>query len=208
MGVSKRVACGGALVAMTMAILASTAMGESISLCKVNEDPCAAGNQLSSVHLVAGTTVLKTSLLTVLCLSSLALITNGIFGPTLATNPIHYVTQTLTFSNCGSNAAHNNCTMQNLSTIGLVDVQKTAANLGIAEALRAEVLINCSGFVHCVYGGSMGGIAVEGAEHKGISNGMFTFNELSIPKISGTLCPSSASLTALYEPTQEVYVSS
>jgi len=202
------IACG-ALVAM--AILASTAMGEGISLCKVNEDPCAEKNQVSSVHLVAGTIVLKTSILTVLCLSALAVIDNGVFGPTLVSGsfPIHYVTQSLTFSNCGSNAAHNNCAVQNLSTIGLVDLSKTAANLGSASALRAEVLVNCSGFLHCVYGSTVGPILVEGSGHNGaFGNGMFTFTELSIPKVSGFLCPATSNLTALFEPLEDIFVSS
>jgi hypothetical protein len=214
MRLSKIVICG-VLAAVTMAILASAAMAEGTSLCKVKEDPCAAGDQVFWVHLVSGTVVVETSLMTVLCLSALAVIGNGGFGETLVSGgfPIHYVTQEFTFSNCGTNATHDNCSMKNLSTIGLVDLKKTAANLGSAEALRAEFLVSCTVMgipVDCVFGSNMGPIAVEGAGHTGFSgNGMFTFSKVPVPKLGGgILCPEKASLTALFEPLEKIYVSS
>lgn len=189
-----------------MALVASSAMATgSTSMCKVNETPCAAGNQVKSLHMVAGTSVLKTSILTVLCLSSLAQVPiTTTLGNPLKTGAL----TSLTWENCGSNAAHNNCTVTNLK-LPTFDVLRTAAGLGEATALGAEVLVLCGESLHCVYGGAaVTGFKVEGALHTaGAGHGMFTASELKVPKVSGFLCPAESKWTALYEPLEHVFLS-
>jgi hypothetical protein len=53
-----------------MAFVAASSASAATALCKVNETKCAEANLAKPVHFTDGTTVLKTSILTVLCLSS------------------------------------------------------------------------------------------------------------------------------------------
>jgi hypothetical protein len=175
------------------------------SLCKTHEDPCAAGNRATGVHMVAvGDTVLKTNVATVLCLGSLASgnTENGGLG-----SPLGITMTAITWTSCGTTAAHNNCDV--LTTkLGLFDALTTSLNLGTATALGTEVLVECDLAIdlHCVYGGTVTGFKVEGAGHTaGAGNGMFTATELSVPKTGGFFCPNTSLWTALYEPLEKLY---
>ncbi len=212
-----------AAVAAMAFVGASSAMATGhTALCKTHEDPCAEANLVKNIHMQAGTTILKTSLATVLCLKSsavahaehgglsLLLVIEHPSGEKLTIiDPLGFQVLTLTWENCGTNAAHNNCTVTNLK-LPLIDLLKTALNLGTATVLGAEVLVNCVGILHCVYGGKeITGFNVEGALHTaGAGHGMFTANELSVPNVGGLLCPSTSKWTALYEPLEHIFGSS
>jgi hypothetical protein len=192
-----------AAVAAMAFVGASSAMGENTAICKVHEEPCASGNIAQTVHMVAGTTILETDLTTVLCLGALGVGTTEGLGA-----PAGYTITSLTWSNCGTTSAHNNCTVTTLQN-GLLDVLKTALNLGTAAALGTEVLVECNillGF-HCIYGGGeVKGFKVEGALHTaGAGHGMFTAKELLVPKVGGLICPKESFWTALFEPLEHIY---
>lgn len=208
MRIVKFISVGVALLAgLGMSGLVSVAAGEGTALCKTHEDPCESTNLVKELHAVAGTTILKTSILTVLCLSSLANV--KVEAPYLAegTNPLGATFSELTWANCGSNKAHNNCSVTNLK-LPLLDVTRTVLNLGTVNALNAEILILCGESIHCIYGGAEAkGFTITGALHTAeAGHGMLSASELSVPKVGGFLCPSESKWTALYEPLEHVYV--
>jgi hypothetical protein len=199
----------------SMALLgASSAMAEgNTALCTVHQDPCLDANLVSGVHMVAGITTLQTSVAKVLCLSSLAqgtVETDATTGKRLSASgkPLGVNVTALTWSNCGTNAAHNNCTVNTLKG-GLIDLLRTALNLGTATILGSEVLVECNiGFtLHCVYGGEVAGFGVEGAGHNGglAGNGMFNANALEVQRLKGLFCPEESKWTALYESLTALY---
>ncbi len=196
----------GLTVVAAMAFLgaSSASANQSTALCKVHQEPCAANNLATSVHMVAGITSLKTSIATVLCLSSLVQGTPEPLGKPQGVT----LTQVL-WNNCGTNAAHNNCTVTTLKP-GLIDVLKTALNLGTAEALNTQVLVFCDLFIdlHCVYGGaSVKGFSVEGALHTAAAgHGRFIAKELEVPNVSGAFCPEKSFWTASYEGLEHQYI--
>jgi len=188
---------------------ASSAMATfNTTLCTEESESltCPAGKLVELFDMLAGTTVLKTSLLTVLCLHSKVKVENETPGLLAeAPLPLHLkveggLKEGLTWENCGSNEKHDNCTVENVK-LPLFDVLKTGQDLGTAVALGAEVHVSCSG-LNCVYGGAeVKGFSVESAEHTaGAESGMFTANELVVPKVSGFLCPKESFWTALYKP--------
>jgi hypothetical protein len=184
-----------------MALLGtSSATAGNTALCIIHESPCAVPNRVSSVHFVSSTTTLLTSLVNILCLSSLFSGTteNGGLG-----NPLGITVNSLTFSNCGTTAAHNNCTKTVLKP-GLIDILRTALQLGTATWLGLEVLVECliSGGItlHCVYGGAaVTGFVVEGALHAGGGGHGKITGSLTLPKVSGLLCPATDIWDIVYE---------
>jgi hypothetical protein len=194
-----------AVVAMALVGATSASAKENTQLCKVHQEPCAAGNAPTSVHFVAGTTVLKTSIITVLCLASLVVATPLGLG-TAPTPQVLHNTE-ITWSNCGTNPAHNNCTVTTLAP-GLVDLLKTALNLGTATVLGAEVKVVCGEILNCTYGGAeVTGFTSEGALHTaGAGHGMLTASELTVPVVGGLLCPATSKWNALYEPLEHLYI--
>jgi len=187
---------------------ASSAAALPTSLCKEASESleCPAGQRAHEFTMAAGTTVLKTSLLTVLCLGS-----KGTGVVTSANNlgtPLQVEVTSLAWESCGSNAEHTNCTVENVA-LPTFDVLKTEADLGEATALGASVHVTCSG-LNCYYGGAaVGPFVVESSGHtEGSGKGMFTASELSVPKVKGFLCPKESFWTALYEPTEALWLRS
>ncbi len=193
-----------AVAAMALVGASSAMASESTALCKVNEEVCASGNQVKAIHMVTvGEPLLHTNILDVRCLSSLAQATVGALG-TAPTAQVATVTS-LTWTGCGQgeNKTHN-CEVTTLKN-PTFDVLRTAPNKGTAIALNAEVLVLCSGFLHCVYGGKeVKPFTIEGSSATA-GNGMFTATKLSIPVVSGFLCPSTSEWTALYEPLEKIF---
>jgi hypothetical protein len=190
-----------------MSLVGTTAVwaSENTQLCKVHQEPCAAGSAPTSVHFVAGTNVLKTSIVTILCLASLAVATP--LG--LGTAPNHQILHNteIAWSNCGTNVAHNNCTVTTLAP-GLLDLLKTTLNLGTAIVLGAEVKMVCGEILSCIYGGAeVTGFTSQGALHPvGAGHGMLTASELTVPVVGGLLCPATSKWNALYEPLEHLYI--
>jgi hypothetical protein len=176
-------------------------------LCNVNEDPCSVANQTSAVHFVSvgePTLVTASPALTIKCLSSLAAGTTEALG-----NPTGITLTALTWTGCYlAPFVSHNCTVTTL-VLGLIDVLKTAANLGTAKALNTEVRVVCGGSINCIFGGAeTTGLTVEGALHAaGTGHGRLKAPSIAVGHLSG-LCPSTATWTADYESLTHVFVSS
>jgi hypothetical protein len=180
-----------ALAVMAFAQVAP-AMATNTQLCKVHQEPCG-GNAVTAVHLIAGTSIFQTSIGTVLCLSTLIV---GKAGALAA--PQKITVTTLTIEKCGTDKDHSNCKLTNLA-LPVIDVLKTALNLGTTTWLGWEVLLSCPG-MHCVYGGpEVAGFTFQGALHTEAGHGRLIATTLSIPKVEGFLCPAESKLTVAYE---------
>lgn len=206
-----------AAVAAMAFLGASSASATSSALCVLHEEPCLTKHQLelakaenpkenviSSVHMTAGITTLQTSVAKVLCLSSLAQGTVGALG---SPQKVTIAASGLTWSNCGTNAAHTNCIVTTLEG-GTIDLLKTALNLGTGTILGSEVLVACDLLIdiHCVYGGEVEGFGLEGAGHTASAgNGMFNANAVEVKRIKGAFCPEESKWTALFEPLTALY---
>jgi hypothetical protein len=187
-----------ALAVMAFAQVAP-AGATNTQLCKVHQEPCPAA--VTSIHIVAGTNVLETSVVTTLCLGSLI---TGTVGALAAPQQIKVTA--LTYQNCGTNKDHNNCELTNLA-LPTIDLLKTALNLGTSKWLGWKVLVKCPG-VHCVYGGAVvDGFDFEGGLHSTeAGHGRIKANKLSIPKVEGFLCPSTSNLTITYESLEHLFL--
>jgi hypothetical protein len=198
-----------AVAAVAMAFIgAGSAMANGpTALCKVNEEPCAAGNLTGHVHFesVGEPTLLTASpKLEIKCLSSLALGDAEALG-----NPTGITVSALTWTGCylAPFSGTHNCTVKT-ENLGLIDVLRTAANLGTATALSTEVRVTCGAVINCVFGGaSTTGLTVEGALHNGSnSHGNLSAPGISVPKVKG-LCPSIAVWVAEYESLEHIFIS-
>ncbi len=206
----------GLVVVAAMAFVGATsASATTTQLCKVHKEPCPAGSAVTSIHMVnvGAVPVLLNSTADVLCLSVLAVGT----PLELASPQIVDVTQ-FTFSNCGTNAAHNNCTVTALE-LPKLSVLKTALNLGTLTAPtgagegRTNVKCTILGFIkiNCDYKGAGLSFGVEGAGHTATAgHGMLTSLKTSLPLSEslegGGLCPSTSSIDALLEPLEDTYI--
>jgi len=196
-----------AVAVTAMAFISAPSASATLNtlLCKVHQEPCPAASLPSSIHLVSGTMVLKTSLVTILCLGSL--ITGTPLGLGTAPSPqIIHLTQ-ITWTGCGTNVAHNNCTVTTIAP-GLLDILRTALNLGTDKFLNMQIQMICGEITSCTYGGAeVAGLIVEGALHTAeAGHGMFTANELSLPVVGGFLCAATNKLTVLYEPLEHLFL--
>jgi len=192
-----------AVAAMAFVGASSASATLNTLLCKTHTEPC---NSLpASVHFVAGTTVLKTSIVTVLCLGSLVVATPLGLGTAPARQVFHNTA--LTWTACGTNVAHNNCTVTTIKP-GLVNVLRTALNLGIALVEGAEVKVVCGEVLSCTYGGpTVGEFAVEGALHTAeAGHGKLSANELTVPVVGGLLCPATSKWTASFEALEHLFL--
>jgi hypothetical protein len=180
------------------------AMATNTQICKLHQEPCAVGNRVTSVHFVSGTTLFLSTFATALCLSSLL---SGTVGPLAA--PQKITVTTLTFTNCGTTAEHNNCTVKTLK-LGEIDVLKTALNLGTATWLNLEVLISCPSLgIHCIYGGAaITGFTFQGALHTAeTGNGKVIGSTIGILKVSGgLLCPEQVQWHVAYEALEHLFL--
>jgi hypothetical protein len=194
---------GVVAVVATAFVGASSAMANGPTvLCKVNEDPCAA-NETKEVHFTSvGEPTLVTTVpsLTIKCASSLAVGTVEDLG-----TPTGITLTELTWTNCSSNQGA--CTVETEAP-GLLDVLKTAANLGTAKALGTEVKVTCGAVISCVFGGAdTAGLTVEGALHNGgTSHGKLNAPGIAVPKKKG-LCPATSTWTAEYESLEHIFIS-
>lgn len=185
----------------------SSASATSTALCKMHEEPCASGNQVKNVHMVANDLTFATSILTMLCEKSLLLGSVGSLGA-----PQKIFVSELTWTNCKTvGSATNNCTFSNF-VLPTVDVLQTSLNLGAAALLGFKSLFICTsvpvlGTADCTAEAiEIPGLPIEGALHQlGTGHGMLTASKLSIP-LTGMFCPSTGKLTALYEPLEHNYL--
>jgi hypothetical protein len=197
-----------AAIAAMAVVGASLAMANGpTALCKVNEEPCAPGNLAGHVHFESvGEPTLKTTSpkLELKCLSSLALGDAEALG-----NPTGVTLTQLTWTGCYTApfSGTHNCTYTT-EVPGLIDVLRTAANLGTATLLGTEIRLQCGALINCVLGGKeITGLTVEGALHNGgTGHGMPSAPGIAMPKVKG-LCPSTLVWTALFESLEHFFIS-
>jgi len=184
----------------------SSALAEgSTAVCETHTAAtCASPVSLVTFH-QTGTSTLVLGSTTILCLSgNLEGHVEG--GFTHLANPLGIEVLILDFSQCGTNAAHSNCEVT-ATKKGLLDLLKTALNLGTATYLGVNLLVKCIG-IECNVGGSeIKGFELIGALHTASAgHGLVIANNLSMPT-SGTFCPSGvAHWTAKFEPLVHLYL--
>jgi hypothetical protein len=182
---------------MTMAFAGSpAAMAESTALCKVDQNPCEAANQISSVHEEsAGKAKILTSLGTTEC--------NVLFSGTIATklaNPV-VISGSFTYSSCTFGGT--SCTFTEENGPGEFKVLREGHE---TSKVTGEYLahLKCGENLDCSYNGV--GLAGRG---KGPllstqANGEVTWTEQSLTKeVGGFLCPKISKLDITMVPVSE-----
>jgi len=207
-----------ALGALALLGAGSAAADEDTALCKVHEEPCAEANlvKLLDFHLTEGTVgELLNDTADTLCLEVLG--TAHIHEPYLAEAPDPLgATVLLEFDDCGTNAAHDNCTWKVIED-PLMVILKTALNLGVLSGTSAQpgvINLQCSilGFpVNCDYSWEELQFPIEGALHQGdkTGHGMITATETPAKlteALGGLFCPENSTLDGLLEPLEHVYI--
>lgn len=192
-----------AMAAMGLFGASSASATLSTLLCKTHTEPC---NSLPTVvHFKGGPMVLVVNPATVLCLSSLLLSTPLGLGTAPAPQQLHN-TELLWF-NCGTNAAHNDCTVTT-TALGIVEMLRTALNVGTGNVLNNRVSIACGEIINCVYGSAESIYSFEGALHTaGAGHGLLIGKELVLSKVSGGfLCAASAKMTTTFEVLEHLFL--
>jgi hypothetical protein len=179
---------------------ASSAMAEDTALCE-GSDPsgstCAGATEASHVHFTASVpALLLSSAINVECLSVLFL------GDTLALGKPLVIHGNFTYSNCHElNNANVPCTATQVSTSALIEILKNGSETGEVKG-TAEVLVECSGFIHCVYNGT----GLNGSAEGSLGSGHTTITKQTVNKVSGFLCPKTATLDILTESLTALYI--
>jgi hypothetical protein len=173
-----------AAVAAMALVGATSASATSTQLCKSHDAlTCDTGEGATSVGMVnQGPGVLLTNLVDVLCL------TISVSGTALAlANPQLVHITALSFTNCGTKAAHDNCTITVLE-LPLTNLLKTGLDTGTITGTNGETLVECENIdifgidIHCIYDATGLQFSV-GAQD-------LTASKTKVDTISGSLCPS------------------
>jgi hypothetical protein len=189
-----------AAVAAMAFLGASSAMASSTALCKVDTSPCPAGQLVSHVHFVDPAAQLLNPIQNVTCE---ALFLGDVQNATLLGAPVE-ILGNFTYTNCSGG-----CEAKEVSKKAEVNVLKTGTELGEVVG-EGEVLVKCALILHCIYNGvnlvghGLGGLATTAAE-----KGHVTFSKTPVERVGGQsllLCPSSATLDALFESLEKQYL--
>jgi len=192
-----------AAVAALMLLGAGTASAKDVALCEKNQLPCPEGNLISLMHLELkkGTVwQILSSIATILCLGLLNEI--HVDGPLLASHSVSFI-NLLSATNCGTNGAHSNCTIEVLEN-ALMELVKTGANLGILSgtaAVPGAINVQCTiiGFpINCDYSTEKLSFPIEGAGHtEGAGNGRLVANKAPmevVEALGGLFCPENPTI--------------
>ncbi len=189
-----------AVLALTAAALlaAAPAGATTTALCKVHQTPCAAGNLVTKLHMVATTPKFLVEAAgipsVIICSQSLLEGKVGALGA-----PQLIVETTLNWSNCEI-GEQQLCTVAT-TKLGKLEVLRTALNLATVQAVGHEILLSClqSG-IKCVYASPFT-LAMEGAKHTaGAGHGMATAAKFALDPCFNT------KFDVLYEATEDFYV--
>lgn len=196
-----------ALVAMALVGASSATATGTTALCKSSEEICPEAKLVNTFHLfnAEGTVVsLLNVIANVLCLGALANTISLHVGIPQKIN-----TETITFTGCGTSAAHNDCAVE-FKKVPTFRLLKTAKNLGVLTAVNGELFLKCSGAkkIECTYDTSNLEFEVEGALHQaGSGSGMVTAASTPLEASNGAICPEiPPTLDFLLEPLEHTYV--
>jgi hypothetical protein len=192
-------------------VFAASATAESTSLCKVHKEPCPDISKYKELHMNSvGLVKILNDVADILCLGSLIRGDIGDLG-----KPQGIQTTAYTFTGCGTNAAHTNCTVT-LPVRPNFFVLKTKLNLGEITETSSQLKFTCTGvFGTCTYKYPEKTFTLEGAEHNiGTGHGMLTYpsgeeegKEGELELEEGELpCPTLGAFDALYEPLEDLYI--
>ncbi|HEX5374919.1 MAG TPA: hypothetical protein VFW48_02065 [Solirubrobacterales bacterium] len=193
-------------------VFAASATAESTALCKAHKEPCPKDDQYKEFHLNSvGLVKFLNDVADILCLGSLIRGDIGDLG-----NPQGIQTTAYTFTGCGTNATHTNCTVT-LPVRPNFFVLKTKLNLGEITETSSQLKFTCTGvFGTCTYKYPERTYTLEGAQHNiGTGNGMLTYpsgeeegaKEGELELEEGELaCPTLGAFDGLYEPLEKLYI--
>jgi hypothetical protein len=179
----------------------------NIALCKEDVLTCPSNKIITHIHAVATGVKLLTNLLTVTCEGLfLGDVLNG--SPTIGLAHLTLIISghfTYVAGTCSSSLG-GSCEAKEISTLAEIEAMKTADEKTEITG-KGEVLVKCGSSLHCVYNGT--GLKGEGLGALLASpNGEEKTEEAVTNKVSGTLCPSTSKLDALYKPLEPTYVKS
>ena len=157
---------------------------------------CPEAKQVKHVHFLAEDGTLVTTAGTVLCKYALVSAEVLPLGKPL---PIHFLPGGLTYTECELGLVK--CTAETVH-YGLLDLLKTAANLGVltdlpVEGKYTEVHVVCGGVINCTYKGE--GLEGHALSAEAGNNGRVTYTNKPVQKTGGILCPKEAFLNATFE---------
>jgi hypothetical protein len=178
---------------MAMVLLGpSAAMGESTSLCEVDEEPCS--SPVEHVHYTGDIEVLT---------SSMDYYCEALFlGDVAELGGPQVVEGNFTYSDCNLG-----CTRVEENGPAVLYFLKNGHES--AEATGESLAhVDCQGFINCRYTLENVIGSVEGPLLSLEENGEISFNKQAISHESGTLCPSTGFLHGDLTPLSEIYISS
>jgi hypothetical protein len=181
------------LAVIAMALLGPpAAMGESTSLCEVDEATC--NSPVEHVHYTGDIEVL-TSAMNYYC--------EALFlGDVSELGAPQIVEGNFTYTDC-----NNGCTRTEENGPAVLNFLKIGHETGEATG-ESLVHVHCGAFINCNYTlenvvGSVKGPLLSSGE-----NGEVSFNEQAIVHESGFICPEEAFLDGTFEPLSAIYISS
>jgi len=190
-----------ALLAMAFAG-ATSAMAESTSLCKADESPCSAANQIGSVH---EESVGKSKLLTSLGITECNVLFSGTITTKLA-NPL-VISGAYTWTNC--KLGESTCTVTEATANAEIKVLKEGHETA-TSTVNVGFQVGCPGFIECTFvsAGLKGTAKGPLLSAQVPDNGEVTQLETILNKVAGGfLCPKSVKLDITTTPLTATYIS-
>lgn len=177
------------------ALIGTSSASASTALCKVDENPCAKANQVTEVHFVAKPVLIHTSVMDYECDALLSATVGELAESQTLT------AQSLTYTSC-----NQGCT-RTVKKLGKLTLERTGTETAKLTGSGFEIYVQCSGKIDCTYAfNGLNGTAL-GALLTG-DNGHLRFEEATLEKIGGLLCPTVATLSGLFVASQTFYVES
>jgi hypothetical protein len=196
-----KVFCLAAIAAIAAAafIGASSASALSTQLCNELSAGAGCAAPTTSVHLVSTEAVkLLNSTLEIQCEVLFASTSLGALG-----TPSQSIIGHFTYTGCKT--AVGNCSMLEVSSEAKLSVEKIGAELAKVTG-QWEVLILCSGFIHCVYNGTGLLAEAKGSDPTSATAGHITSREQTVNKVKGSLCPATTKLDLLLATLSPIYI--
>lgn len=188
-----------ALIGTSSASAGDTALCEPTTI-GVHPDPCPAGKLVKSVHFEDKTAILLTDIIVAITCESLVSAEVKAGDPLLA-NPL-VLLGLITYTNC-----NNGCEAQEVSPHIILRVLREGHELARVTG-EGEVLLSCGLALHCVYNAqSLVGHGLGPLLGGGLT-GVVTYNNATVNKVSGLLCPSTSRLHAEYVSLKHLYIAS